>query len=402
MKKKGARRETHTPPATHAERGDVRALSGETWRSSLLSLWDGRTAALVLGVKALVFLFAAQAFAIAKNERPGSLYGWLSLWNRWDAPHYLDIARMGYVSEGVESRWIVFYPLYPWLVRAATLFVRDGLAAAFLVSTLASLAAALLLYRLARLDEEQTVARAAVFFMFVFPTSYFLHIGYTESLFLALALGTFLAARARRWALAGVLGALACMTRANGLALLPALAFEAWDEYRVSDRRVSARWLWALAPLSGFAVYLAINYAVKGHPFAFLKAQDEYWYRTFAWPWDALAASWRYWQGSAPSDALMVGWQEFFFVLLGLGLTVWAWVKMRASYAAWMTFNWLLWSCTKFVLSVPRYTLVLFPAYLIFARASARRPEAGALIAVWSLLFLALFLARFSQGYWAF
>lgn len=407
MKKKGTRREAH---AERAEEGapsgaDARARTPpprDGWHSSLLSLWDGRTAAFVLGVKALVLFFAAQAFAISKNERPGSLYGWLSLWNRWDAPHYLDIARMGYVREGVESRWIVFYPLYPWLVRVATLFARDELAAAFLVSALASVAAGLLLYRLARLDEEQSVARAAVFFMFVFPTSYFLHIGYTESLFLALALGTMLAARGRRWALAGALGALACMTRANGLALIPALAFEAWDEYRASGRRVSARWLWALVPLAGFGVYLAINYAVKGSPVAFLKLQDEYWYRTFAWPWDAVAASWRYWQGSAPSDALMVGWQEFFFVLLGLGLTVWAWVKMRASYAAWMTFNWLLWTCTKFVLSVPRYTLVLFPAYIIFARASARRPEAGALIAVWSLFFLALFLARFSQGYWAF
>lgn len=409
MKKKGTRRETHTPQQ-HAGRAgesapsgaDARAAAGGGWKSLILSLWDGRTAAFVLGVKALVLVFAAQAFTISKNERPGSFYGWLSIWNRWDAPHYLDIARMGYVTEGVESRWIVFYPLYPWLVRAATVFVRDDLAAAFLVSALASVAAGLLLYKLARLDEESSVARAAVFFMFVFPTSYFLHIGYTESLFLALALATFLAARTRRWALAGVLGALACMTRANGLALIPALAFEAWDEYRASGRRLSARWLWALAPAAGFGVYLAINYAVKGHPFAFLKAQDEYWYRTFAWPWDAVAASWRYWQGGTPSDALMVGWQEFFFVLLGLGLTVWAWVKMRASYAAWMTFNWLLWSCTKFVLSVPRYTLVLFPAYIIFARVSARRPEAGALIAVWSLLFLALFLARFAQGYWAF
>ncbi|HVF45057.1 MAG TPA: hypothetical protein VM936_18675, partial [Pyrinomonadaceae bacterium] len=221
MKKKGTRRETHTPPTPHAGRVEARAASADDsrasrdgWRSSLSSLWDGRTVAFVLGVKALVFIFAAQAFAIWKNERPGSFYNWLSLWNRWDAPHYLDIARMGYVKEGVESRWVVFYPLYPWLVRAATLFVRDELAAAFLVSTLASVAAGLLLYRLALLDEERAVARAAVFFMFVFPTSYFLHIGYTESLFLALALGTFLAARERRWPLAGLLGALACMTRA--------------------------------------------------------------------------------------------------------------------------------------------------------------------------------------------
>lgn len=410
MKKKGTRREAHKPTPPRAESAGesapsataARESSRESWQSSLLSLWDGRTAAFVLGVKALVFIFAAQAFAVWKNERPGSFYNWLTLWNRWDAPHYLDIARMGYVKEGVESRWIVFYPLYPWLVRACSLVLRDELVSAFFVSTLASVAAGLLLYRLALLDEEESVSRAAVFFMFVFPTSYFLHIGYTESLFIALALGTFLAARARRWPLAGLLGALACMTRASGVALMPALAFEVWEEYRASGRRLSARWLWALLPLAGFGVYLAINYTVKGDPFAFIELQREFWYRKFTWPWDAVAASWRYWQGTAPSDALMVGFQEFFFVLLGLGLTVWAWVKMRASYAAWMTCNWLLWSCTSFLQSVPRYTLVLFPAYLIFARASARRPEAGALIAVWSLLFLALFLARFSQGYWAF
>jgi hypothetical protein len=410
MKKKGVRREVHssTPPdAGRVEErapssADERAESRDTWLSSSAPFWDGRTIAFVLGVKAIVLVFAAQAHVIAKNERLGSLHDWLSIWNRWDAPHYLDIARMGYVREGVEARWIVFYPLYPWLVRTASLFVRDELAAAFLVSTLASVAAGLLLYRLARLDNDEWVARASVFFMFVFPTSYFLHIGYTESLFLALALATMLAARVRRWPLAGVLGALACMTRANGLALIPALAFEAWEDYRAGGRVVRARWLWALLPVAGFGVYLLINWSVKGSPIAFLRAQDEYWYRSFAWPWDAMAGSLGMASGGTPSDALMVGWQEFFFVILGLGLTVWAWLRMRASYAAWMTCNWLLWTCTKFVLSVPRYTLVLFPAYMIFARASARRPEAGALIAIWSLLFLALFLVRFSQGYWAF
>jgi hypothetical protein len=410
MKKKGARRETGSSSTPHAEQRDVRAassvgekeMSREAWTTSLASMWDGRVVAFVLGVKALVIFFAAQAYTVWKDERLGSFYEWLSIWNRWDAPHYLDIARTGYVREGVESRWIVFYPLYPWLVRAASFLLRDELVSAFFISALASVAAGLLLYRLALLDEDERVARASVIFMFVFPTSYFLHIGYTESLFLALALATMLAARARRWPLAGLLGALACMTRVNGLALLPALAFEAWEEYRAGGRRLRARWLWALLPASGFGVYLLINWSVKGHPFEFLRMQDEYWYRTFAWPWDAIAAAWRMSLGAKPSDALMVGWQEFFFVLLGLGLTAWAWARMRASYAAWMTFNWLLWTCTKFVLSVPRYTLVLFPAYIIFARASARRPEAGALIAIWSLLFLSLFIARFSQGYWAF
>ena len=237
MKTKGVRREAHPPSTSRADERDARATSNvvvredarAAWTDSLASLWDGRVAAFVLGVKALVIFFAAQAYTVWKDERLGSFYDWLSVWNRWDAPHYLDIARMGYVREGVESRWIVFCPLYPWLVRAASFLLRDELVAAFFVSAFASVAAGLLLYRLALLDEDERVARASVLFMFVFPTSYFLHIGYTESLFMALALATMLAARARRWPLAGLLGALACMTRVNGLALLPALAFEAWE-----------------------------------------------------------------------------------------------------------------------------------------------------------------------------
>ena len=71
--------------------------------SARLPAWlDGRVVGLVLAVKALVLLYGAQSYAVWRNERPGSLYNWLAIWNRWDAPHYLDIARMGYVAEGVE------------------------------------------------------------------------------------------------------------------------------------------------------------------------------------------------------------------------------------------------------------------------------------------------------------
>jgi hypothetical protein len=370
-----------------------------TWLPSWL---DGQVVGLVLAVKALVLLFGAQAFVVWRDERLGSLYGWLTIWNRWDAPHYLDIARAGYVSEGVEARWIVFYPLYPWLVRAAAFVVGDELLAAFFISGVASVAAGLLLYRLALLDDEAAVARGAVFFLLVFPTAYFLHIGYTEGLFLALALGAFLAARGRVWWAAGLLACLAAMTRVNGLLLLPALAVEARAQYVAEGRRGRAEWLWLLLAGAGFGVYLLINWRVMGHPFAFLNMQGEYWYKSLTWPWVGLTETWSAIWGRAPSEAQMVGWQEFFFVWLGLGLTVWAWLRLRASYAVWMTCNWLLWTSTKFVLSVPRYTLVLFPAFILLARLRASRPVWGAAAAVWSLLMLALFAARFAQGFWAF
>src|SRR5437868_14027771 len=102
-------------------------------------MFDARLVRLMLAIKALVLLFGTQAFVVSSNQRVGTFDNWLAIWNRWDAPHYLDLARMGYVSEGVESRWIVFYPLYPWLVRVAAFVVRDELLAAFIVSGLESL-----------------------------------------------------------------------------------------------------------------------------------------------------------------------------------------------------------------------------------------------------------------------
>ena len=88
-------------------------------------------------------------------------------------------------------------------------------------STVASLVAAVELYRLAVLDHSPRLARATVWFLFIFPTSYFLHIDYTESLFLALVLGAFLAARDDHWLAAGTLGMLAGLTHANGALLVP-------------------------------------------------------------------------------------------------------------------------------------------------------------------------------------
>jgi hypothetical protein len=401
--------------------GDGRKDSGaaKSGRAgSHLRDWTGpaerQIAGVVLAVKALILLFGAQAYTITTDRLLPSPRGWLEIWNRWDAPHYLDLARAGYVAEGAESRWIVFYPLYPWLVRLAALFTRDYLVGAFLVSALASIAAGLLLYRLARLDETEEVAQAAVFLLLIFPTAYFLHVGYTESLFLALALGAFLAARRGLWWAAGLLGFLAGLTRINGLLLVPALAAEAYAQWREDGRGEGAgrnapgrrgwrpEWLWCGAAGAGFACYLLLNYWVFGHPLEFLRAQEVYWSKSLTWPWTGLQGAWRALWTRGPSEAQTVGGQELLFTAFGAGCTVWAWARARASYAVWMTLNWLLWTSTQFVLSVPRYTLVLFPAFILLARATREHEVWRAVFIVWSLLFMGLFVTQFVQGNWGF
>lgn len=355
----------------------------------------------VLISKALLLIFAAQAF-LTVGEKPFNVYEtFLGIWNRWDAVQYLKIAQEGYVGTGEDRFLIVFFPLYPALVAILRTVVRDYLLSAFIVSGIASVAAALVLRSLVRLDQSERTAQLAVLFLFIFPTSYFLHIPYTESLFLTLVIGAFVAARKRFWITTGVLGGLACLTRINGLILFPALAFEVWIEYR-EIREFNKKWLALLLIPIAFCGYLALNYFVAGDPLIFLTYQREHWYRYFRWPWEGIWETAKRIDNPKVVDAQMTGIQEILFVIIGAAATIFGWKYLRNSYRIWMVANWLLFVSTSFVLSVPRYTLSLFPIFILMAVVARTSRYVNFAFCTWSVLYLALFTTQFVRGNWAF
>ena len=227
----------------------------------------------VVAIKVLLFSFGAKSYAVLWDNYITSPYQWFEIWDQWDFGYYQKIAEFGY--SGTDGS-VAFYPLFPWLIRLVASVSRSYLAAGFIVSGIASIVAAILLRRLVHLDYPASVAMRSVWFLLIFPTAYFLHIGYTEGLFLALALACILAARGERWWLAGVLGALCWMTRATGAVLVPTLAVEATQQYWVRRRSSSQgpvgcsawnwKWLWIAIVPAGFAVYLLINWSVSGDP----------------------------------------------------------------------------------------------------------------------------------------
>lgn len=355
----------------------------------------------VLLIKALVLTFAAQAYQIVNNQFLSDQTSFLGMWNRWDASHYLNIAQNGYTAVGEDRFLIVFFPFYPLLVAATNVVVGDSLLSGFVVTTLASLALALLFRALVKVDYSESTAQYAVFFLFVFPTSYFLHIPYTESLFLALTIGSFLAARKQMWLVCGVLGFLSCLTRINGLILVPALLFELLEDYR-ENRRVEAAWLYLILIPIGFVGYLLLNFYVTGDALMFMTYQREHWYRYFRFPWEGIWETVKKVNTSGATDSQMVGFQETFYIAVGLAGVVFGWAHLRWSYRVWMILNWLLFISTSFVLSVPRYTLTLFPLFILFALGAKKNLYFRAAIAVWSLLYLSLFSLQFARGSWAF
>lgn len=364
--------------------------------------WD--LIGLTLLIKVGLLVFGVIAVVVVNDEKIVDPHRALEIWNRWDAPHYLDLARYGYNADGPGDvpLFIVFYPLYPWLTGAVNAVLRDPVVSGFAVTTIASLFVAPLLARVVGQEFGRSIGRNAAWFMLIFPTAFVLHIPYTEALFMAVVLGSFLAARNERWWLAGILGALATLTRVNGLVLVPALAVEALTQWRTDpERRLRSGWLWIAAVPLGFLVYLGINQVVYGDPFHFLFVQQDHWFKAIAAPWAGIGGVVDSIVHRRGWESIMLGWMELAFILVGLAGTIYAGLRFRPSWFAWMAGNWLLFVSTSFVMSVPRYALTLFPLFAWFALVG-RSPRWWMAITFVSLILLGFFASRMASGEWAF
>ncbi len=181
----------------------------------------------------------------------------VNVWQRWDTAWYLKIAAFGYdPADGTAS----FSPLYPWLIRGLGALTGDFLLSALLISNLAALAVFILFYEVSLaegLTSDQ--AAAAVLSLALFPSTFFLFAAYTDSLFLALALGAWLSARRRYWLAAGILGGLATLARLQGGILMPVLGL-LWLRdaagFRLRERATWRKTLFSLRDVSWLAALL--------------------------------------------------------------------------------------------------------------------------------------------------
>ena len=144
---------------------------------------------------------------------------------RWDADYYTTLATKGYPAKepGRPVYHLGFFPLYPLAIRATAAVIGNVFWAAFAVSHLAALLAALLLVELGAIRRRADGVRAAILFLAA-PGANFLSYPYSEPLFaFALAAGLLLA-RSGHLAAAAMAGAAASGTRPAGLAVSLALA----------------------------------------------------------------------------------------------------------------------------------------------------------------------------------
>lgn len=210
------------PVFTRVSRG-VRRLMKDDAMTVLPVYLASRIGVLIVG-------FLAIGLIGFPNDPPWRMYEneFLNLPARFDAGWYMGIASEGYrwmPGGRTGQQNIVFFPLFPMLMRyGALLMARQLLWSGVVISFAAFLWALIYLYRLTRDQIGHDGAVATVTFICAYPFALFYSAPYTESLFLLTSVAAcFHFMRGEMWK-AGAWGLLCGLTRPNGCLLSIVLA----------------------------------------------------------------------------------------------------------------------------------------------------------------------------------
>ncbi len=255
------------------------ALERSTAKDALrfaLTVWlVSRVALSILGATILAFA-PDSSHEHVRRDYPDvvlpdrDLYGYtIGVWNIYDVRYYVEIAQHGYSGDlGWQT---AYYPGYPILVKLFSFpLMGNYLLSTLVVANLFALLFFYFLYRLVNLDYGADVARRAVIWSAIFPASFFLFMGYTESIVLAGMVGALYYARTGKWWLAGLLSGLAACTKQPGIAIILPLAYIFWQQFWPNRRDHPLRglsqgaWL-LLCPLAAGS-YLVYRYLFISTP----------------------------------------------------------------------------------------------------------------------------------------
>jgi Gpi18-like mannosyltransferase len=158
---------------------------------------------------------------------------WLDIWSVWDSGWYLDIAENGY-SPTLQSTLpkktccgqsnIVFFPLYPIGIRFFGNIIGSYYLSGVLISNASFLLASIFFYKLVSDMFDKQIAKRAVLFLYLFPTSYFFSALLTEGFFFLTVVLSFYFAYRKKWFTSSLFAFLSALTRSVGvLVIVPLL-----------------------------------------------------------------------------------------------------------------------------------------------------------------------------------
>ncbi|MBP9819976.1 hypothetical protein KBC79_04540 [Candidatus Woesebacteria bacterium] len=365
----------------------------------------------LFAVRLAVFVIGILLFLLINPPVPGQPLSNLAqeTWGRWDTRHYLLLSTDGYTNVRDEGYLLVFFPLYPLLIRGLTqVTFLSPYAAGVLLSWIFFSLAGVFIYKLVRLDFDQKTARQTLKYLALFPMSFFFGMAYTESLFLLLLAMFFYFLRKRYLLWAAIVLYLAAITRLQGILLVIPAMVEVYWNWRTHTNRS----LWAnkrsaiqtaigflLFGAMGFGTYLLLNKVVAGNWIEFLHIQKENWHTSFIF-FGSVVFNQLSLIGYEKNPALLFGtWlPQLLMFVLSIGMIgVGYFKKVRLSYLAHWTIHLLISFSASWLLSGVRFMLPIFFLYLVLAL-SAKSKLVDAIITITLALLLSTSIVLFLQN----
>lgn len=301
-------------------------------------------------------------FETHKAEPTGSI---LDSFLQYDALGYTDIAKNGY-RQLSDIGTYGFFPLYPLLIKILS-YVFGVYFSSILLSNIFSILAIVVIYALLKEEINKKVAYKTCFFLLLFPTSYFLSVAYTESLFLFLSCLTFLLAKKNMWFLSCIVGALSSLTRMQGVILFFPLLYMYLSSKNFEIKNIKPNILFLLfIPFAIFILQLYF-YMITGNLLANVKDQTTFG-RTLSLPWTGIEFFMQRLFSEPYSIIKSIYYGSTLFLTgLFIFLAVKSYKILKKEYFIYFVLSLIPPLITTTLEAITRFELVMFPAFITLA-----------------------------------
>lgn len=361
---------------------------------------------LAFAFRIAVFLFSICAMYMF-NDNINGFGDILEQYMKWDANNYFRIANVGYSGFDIDGDFttIVFFPLYPWIMKIVNLIFRDLRVSGLLTSFALYSGACCFLYKLFSIDYSKSVAVRAIVYLSVFPHALFFGTLMNESMLLFTSAATLYYIRKHKWYLVGIWGAAAALSRMVGILLAIPAAVEWLEHYKIfeklKNKDIKSVWklfyskgLWIFLMLLGTGIYLLCNYKVTGNCFKFLEYQEKYWNNGSCYFGSGIT---KMFTNAFTSDQSQFDiWiPETLSIIFVISTLLYGIRRNRSMYSAFLAVYIIINTGFDWPISVARYMTCAIPAFLFLSDFSERHKWTEPIITALMAIGLGIYLTGY-------
>lgn len=320
-----------------------------------------------------------------------------------DAGWYHEIVENFYVTKEYYKYAIVFMPLYPLTVRAVNVLFNNSIFSMFFVSDVCLGIACYFLYELAKPHIGKRGAKHAVILMLLYPVSFFLGLGFSESMFIMLCAIFFYLLDRDKYLAATCVGYFGALTRNVGILLVVPYIIKLFFDLRPLENKQYKQFiknaLYCLITIMGTMTYLIINKIIYGHAFQFMAFAKENWQQSLGCFWNSISSITYLALSPSSTDFITLYLPQLVMIFFTLAVLLYGGKYLEPHYFAFSICYFLVTIGAANLMSAPRYLMALIPVYLIIGKIASEDKKTAFLIYLFFISALIIMTTAYALEY---